>query len=618
MSAPATTRASRNRALVAAALAVGGVCAVAAWTGGGAPVAASAVRFAAGTTYEYDLAWDSRQSVVIGADADARLDGAVVLRGRLIVHGYGRRGGAWLVGVSLAELATHDVVIQGQAMVPDAGTAKAMLATGEALVELRDDGAIDGISFGAGDPELFQQLASALLAELDFRTTGAAADGGGWRTTTAGPFGTVESTLRRDRGGVRRARDRYTSLVIVPDAGRTGAGPGPIEIEIESSASLVLAPEGHWRSIADREHVRIPDDAGGSRADARVELTLTLAAVRPGASPVMPPLAGRLRRPVGVAAGGAAAAQRALAAKVDGLTRGELLGGVESGVIADEDRWFWRASGLVEADPAIAAELGERVAAGTYRGRAAELALDLLAAGGTPEAQAALRVALAAAPVRAAENYGLLVQRLSLVAHPTAETAAFAIDLYQGERAGPAAYALGAVARHLADGGDGDGAARCTAVLATALDASAVPAEQAVLLGALGNAALVGEVPRVLRFTASTDAGVRASAARALRHTDTPEARAALHELFADPAVGVQREVIGALADHAIGADDLAALERHVGAVRSGNENALVSLAASRRAAGAASEALMRAIAARPSTLPELRARIETLLARAR
>lgn len=614
MSAPATTRRSRHRALVAAVVAVGAVCAVAAWTGGGGETsaAASAVRFAVGTTYEYDLAWDSRQSVVIGASADAHLDGAVVLRGRLIVHGYGRRGDAWLLGVSLAELATHDVVIQGQAMVPDAGTAKAMLATGEAIVELRDDGAIDGVSFGAGDPELFQQLASALLAELDFRTTGAAADGGGWRTTTAGPFGTVESTLRRDRGGIRRARDRYTSLVIVPDV-------DPAEpIEVESSASLVLAPEGHWRSIADREHVRIPDAAGGSRADARVELTLTLAAVRPGASPVMPPLAGRLRRPVGVATGGEAAAQRALAAKIDGLTRGELLGGVESGVIADEDRWFWRASGLVEADPAIAAELGERVAAGTYRGRAAELALDLLAAGGTPEAQAALRVALAAAPVRAADNYGLLVQRLSLVAHPTAETAAFAIELYQGEHAGPAAYALGAVARHLADGGDGDGAARCTAVLATALDASAVPGEQAVLLGALGNAALTSEVPRVLRFTASADAGVRASAARALRHTDTPEARAALHELFADPAVGVQREVIGALADHAIGADDLAALERHVGAVRSGNENALVSLAASHRAAGAASEALMRAIAARPSTLPELRARIETLLARAR
>jgi hypothetical protein len=617
MSAPATTRASRRRALVAAALAVGGVCAVAAWTGGGgggAPAAPDAVRFAAGTTYEYDLAWDSRQSVVIGAGADARLDGAVALRGTLIVRGYGRRGGAWLVGVSLAELATHDVVIQGQAMVPDASTAKAMLATGEALVELRDDGAIDGVSFGAGDPELFQQLASALLAELDFRTTGAAVDGGGWRTTTAGPFGTVESTLRRDRGGVRRARDRYTSLVIVPDAGR--AGPGPIEVE--SSASLALAPEGHWRSITDREHVRIPDGGGGSRADARVELTLTLAAVRPGTSPVMPPLAGRLRRPVGVAAGGEAAARRALAAKVDGLTRGELLGGLESGVIADEDRWFWRASGLVEADPAIAAELGDRVAAGTYRGRAAELALDLLAAGGTPEAQAALRVALAAAPVRAADNYGLLVQRLSLVADPTAETAAFAIELYRGEHAGPAAYALGAVARHLADGGDADAAARCAGVLATALDASAVPAEQAILLGALGNAALASEVPRVLRFTTSADAGVRASAARALRHTDTPAARAALHELFADPAVGVQREVIGALADHAIGADDLAALERHVATVRSGNENALVSLAASHRDARAASEALMRAVAARPSTLPELRARIETLLARAR
>jgi hypothetical protein len=606
------SRKSRKRDLAAAAIAIGSAWIVGTWTDGAAPAAAPAgVRFAVGTTYEYDLAWDNRQSTVIDPGAGTRLDGTVALRGRLVVRGYGRRGAAWLVGVSLADLATHDVTIQGQALVPDAATAKSALATGEALVELKDDGTIDGVSFGAGDPELFQQLVPVLLSELEFRTTGTPADGGAWRTTTAGPFGTVESTLRRADGGLQRMRNHYAALMIVPDANAAA------QIDLESSAKLLLAPEGHWRSISDREHVRIPDGAGGARVDASVELTLTLASVRAGTAPVMPPLAGRVRRAMGVATAGAGAEERALAAKVDGLTRADLFGGLESGVIADENRWFWRASGLVEQDPAIAKDLGDRVAAGRYAGRQAELALDLLAAAGSPAAQAALRVAIASEPVRAADNYGLLVQRMSLLAHPDAETAAFAVELYQGERAGAAAYALGSIARQLEEGGDVDAAAKCTQVLAAALDGTDVPAEQAILLGAMGNAGSASEVPRVLRYTTSADADVRAAAARALRHTDTPAARTALHELFADPAVGVQREVIGALGNHAIGDDDLAALGRHLGDVRSGNENALVTLAVGHRAAGPASEALMRAIAARPSTLPELRARIETILARA-
>jgi hypothetical protein len=587
------SRKSRKRDLAAAAIAIGSAWIVGTWTDGAAPAAAPAgVRFAVGTTYEYDLAWDNGQSTVIDPGAGTRLDGTVALRGRLVVRGYGRRGAAWLVGVSLADLATHDVTIQGQALVPDAATAKSALATGEALVELKDDGTIDGVSFGAGDPELFQQLVPVLLSELEFRTTGTPADGGAWRTTTAGPFGTVESTVRRADGGLQRMRNHYAALMIVPDANAAA------QIDLESSAKLLLAPEGHWRSISDREHVRIPDGAGGARVDASVELTLTLASVRAGTAPVMPPLAGRVRRAMGVATAGAGAEERALAAKVDGLTRADLFGGLESGVIADENRWFWRASGLVEQDPA-------------------ELVLDLLAAAGSSAAQAALRVAIASEPVRAADNYGLLVQRMSLLAHPDAETAAFAVELYQGERAGAAAYALGSIARQLEEGGDVDAAAKCTQVLAAALDGTDVPAEQAILLGAMGNAGSASEVPRVLRYTTSADADVRAAAARALRHTDTPAARTALHELFADPAVGVQREVIGALGNQAIGDDDLAALGRHVGDVRSGNENALVTLAVGHRAAGPASEALMRAIAARPSTLPELRARIETILARA-
>jgi hypothetical protein len=301
-----------------------------------------------------------------------------------------------------------------------------------------------------------------------------------------------------------------------------------------------------------------------------------------------------------------------LAKKVDGLTRIELYEGL-AGAVADENRWLWRASGLVEQDPSLAAELGDRVAAGELAGQRAELALDLLAAAGTPEAQAALRVALASPAVRAARNYDLMVQRVSLVAHPTPETARFASELYRASGSVPTAYALGAVARHLAESGDATGATRYTTQLSEALARSDAPREQAALLGALGNAADPSRVPLVVRFATSDVATVRAATARALRDTDTPIARAELHALFADPTTAVQHQAIEALRKHALGATDLGTLAAHVDTLHGGNEDGLVTLAA---AHGAAGTGLLRAIAARPSTFPELRARIATLLER--
>jgi hypothetical protein len=597
----------RRRSLaICGALAIAGL---AIWLGvqsTARPAAARELRFAPGTEYEYAVSWQSRQSTLV---ADGRsFDGAVDLRGRLVVHAYAADsdGDGWRLGVRFAALDTHDVAVLGQALVPDAATAGEALA-GEAVIEIGRDGVIGGITFDRSAPPLFARLVPVLAAQLEFRL----AAGETWQADSPGPFGSSTARYGRTASGANRTRAAYSSLAIVAGGGSTR--------EVESAASVVLAPEGHWTRITDAEHVRVRDDDGRERADAEVALALDLVAIRRGLAVAGPSPTGRDRRMPGPAIADPTGAHAALVDRVDGLSRADLLRGLSAnGAIADLNRWLWRATGLLQLDAALAAELGDLVATGRLTGNNAELALDLLASAGTPEAQTALRTALASPPVRGAPGYGLLVQRVSLVAHPTPETAAFVGELYRRESRDEVAYALGATIRHLDEAGDGTGeAARWNRVLVDDLEHAVDPAQQAVLLGALGNAARTENVELVARHATSDDPDVRAAAARALRHTDVPRAREALHALFGDRDTGVQREAIGALAKHRLGDGDLATLERTVAAagIGAGNEGGLVTLIAA-QAESPTSTKILRAIAARPGTLPDLRARIEQLLAR--
>jgi HEAT repeat protein len=555
---------------------------------------ALALRFALGTEYDYTLAWHDRSAVTV-AGASGALAGHVDLVGRLVVRAYEQTGDRFVLGMRFADLTTHDVVVLGRAIPADT------LAGAEAFVEVRADGQIASVRFERGAPELVKQLVPVLLTELDARLAGGTAE-------APAPFGIAQARYARTGAReVTRTRDRYTALTVAPIAADELARTPP---QLAASATVEIAAAGPWQRVVDRERLQL-----GERVDAEVSLELALAGARAARLPRHPPLAQLERRELGDVRPGGDAERNALVHKVGGLTRRDLLDGLSSnGAIADANRWMWRASGLVELEPALAAEIGELVATGRLAGTNAELALDVLAAAGTPAAQRALVAALSSPVVQGAARYSLLLQRISLVAQPTPETAAFIGATYRRDHAGAAAYALGAVVGHLGDSAE---AGAWNATLAGDLERARDPGMQRVLLAALGNAARVDNVDRVTRYATSDDAGVRAAVARALRRTDTPTARATLHALFGDRSSEVQHDAIAALASLHVTPADLASLREHVAAagVHAGNESSLVGLVAD-QVASADAAALLRDLAARPDTPREVRARIATLLHR--
>lgn len=191
------------------------------------------------------------------------------------------------------------------------------------------------------------------------------------------------------------------------------------------------------------------------------------------------------------------------------------------------------------------------------------LVLDLLAGAGSFEAQVVLRRLLALAVARRSRRtFAMFVQRLGFVECPDGPTLRFLMSVYAESRAEPhdvrasCAYALGAAAGHASASGDLEAAIRATEVLRRDLLAAASVPEKCALVTALGNAGIPADVAVVTRFTADTEAPVRAAVALALRKMNVPEARVQLVALLADGEI-VARSALAALSEHALDDDDL-------------------------------------------------------------
>jgi hypothetical protein len=109
-------------------------------------------------------------------------------------------------------------------------------------------------------------------------------------------------------------------------------------------------------------------------------------------------------------------------ATVDGVTRALVYGGADA-------RWTERAAALAAADADAARAIGRVAEATNIDGATRDRALDALERAGTVEAQAAMREALSAPPVRGDAGYPMLVARLSAVETPTFETLVYLAQL---------------------------------------------------------------------------------------------------------------------------------------------------------------------------------------------
>lgn len=211
-----------------------------------------------------------------------------------------------------------------------------------------------------------------------------------------------------------------------------------------------------------------------------------------------------------------------------------------SGQLPNHNRWLWQATGLLQKDAKLCAEV-ERFfldAANSTAGRT--LALDLLASAGTPEAQAALRRLLDSPTARTDASWPLWLQRLSLVQEPTKDTAQFAAaELGRATRrddVGASAAAVGAVARGLAKR-DPAYAAELGARLQAGFSAAPDAVSREAWVLALGNTGDPAVRPQLDTAAADASPMVRAGAAWALRTIEGSGDTLARLATDADPRV---------------------------------------------------------------------------------
>jgi HEAT repeat protein len=217
----------------------------------------------------------------------------------------------------------------------------------------------------------------------------------------------------------------------------------------------------------------------------------------------------------------------------------------------------------------------------------------------------------------------MLVQRFSVVAHPTVETLAFLESAYKESHARAerfaTAYALGAAAGNLARAGADHRAEakEFAATLERDLGRARTPDEKKELLGALGNVGLASDTPVILPYTADSSSEVRRAAAYALRKIDTPDARAALVTLAADGDDAVEESALQALGDGSMGPEDWRALAQTMtsAARPPRSEGALLALLARNTDDGEPVAAILRTMLERNDADKPMQARIRHVLA---
>ncbi len=554
-----------------------------------------AFRWPAGQVLRYRLEWRTAQHAAFAGQG--ALEGGVDLAGELRVRALGEHQGATALGVELAALERHEVSALGHKLAEQPGA----LEGHEAVALVEPTGELRSVGFAAGHPALFRHVLAALLAQAEVTVRPGEQR---WTTSGRGPFG--PSRLRYERSAaaplaVARVREAYEAI----EALATPPGPGA-SVALSSGASAILDPAGYLRSLRDQETLAV-SEAGTERLRAAAELSLELIAIEASKRPARA-LAGLQWRRPGEPPAEVAPDQRKqmLEQRADGLSGPQMLSDLRRasklGMLRDHERWFWRATGRLLAEPALAAGIGELVKSGALEQQGSALAFDLLSGAGHREAQAAMRAALSSERVRGDEKLrARIVQSFGFLQQPDPASLAAVGDLYaDARRAGTpldlrtAAFTLGAMAGAAAHADTGR-AQQLAHGLEADLSAAGTAEERDTLLRALGNARLESEVPALLPYATAADPAVRRAAAIALRYSGRADARDALLSLASDGDRDVQRSAIEMLAPK-LGDAEVSALSALVqrGGVARSNEPSVVSAIAERGDRGPAAQALLR------------------------
>lgn len=513
------------------------------WSRGEAPTADDAarvgtvsVRWPKGLVRSYRFTVAGKSQVPM-PDSEGAWTGDVQAAGELELRGYGEKDGRTLLGLRLTKLETATMTLLGAPAMQDQAGVEAALVGPEALVTLLPTGDVHSVASPKDASAIFSSLVQTLMGEVQWPLRAVPS----WTLLEATPRGRCESAFTRAGTELTKQRVRYATL--------TGFGLGVGNVRVAAQARLSLNDDGQLLAATTSERL---DGASADGRPAFNELSVTLEPLGTGTFEGAPP---EVDEAVALDAVKPPhdADEQLLAQRVAGLTEAQLFEGLArygaSGFIPDVGLFLARASGLLKQRPELCAKLAERASTTAASQKERDFSLEVLAATGSPEAQAAMRTVLSSDVVKADPTRRNRFLRLSLLKEPTPATVAFVSserEAASGQDRNTLSLVLGSTAGELART-QPEAAQPFLAQLTGELQAARDVTERRHLLHALGNAGQAEAVDDVLRWTADADPKVRYAAVDALRFTPTPAARAAVTQAVADPDVRVAAHAVDLL-----------------------------------------------------------------------
>ncbi len=617
-------RVPRRTAIVLAALAAG--IAATAWVAtrpspgpdasaslADAAASASTPEWPLGVERTYDVTWKSvSQAALAGVpDASAPLSSELDLHAELVVRSHGEEAGTTLLVARLTKIDRARVSALGRDIVPTVEAARSELGDRDAVVELVA-GRLRDVRFAADAPALYRSMMRAILAEL---------------IAELGEPGLVETAIGRARIEKRvdpkndarslTRRTRYEALEALP-SGLSADG----EQSVVANGVIERDAKNGIVRITSDEAVRVAESDGPLRwfdAKSSIAFALVRSETRaPSAVPVFPASSA-------AAAVDDASRATSLARRSNGVTLDSVIADVHiRGLLprVGTTEWIWRDSAYLELHPddaeALLAAVGKDADVG-----AQAAAFDLVVIAGTSQGEAALRKALASWGSREPDTYIVLVQRVGFLAAPSDATIDFVGSEYaawqkkhDARRTQACAYTLGALAGAVAHT-DRERARKIADRLVMDLYAAKTDDDRAALLRGLGNAGLAEDVTAVTIYASDPSDDVRAAVATALRRMNADAAVPALLRLLTDKNGAVARAAVSSLFRHTLDDSAWAAINDTIatGRLAALARGALLNDLARKLGDDPHAETALRLLHDAPTTEPQIRMRIESLVA---
>lgn len=500
----------------------------------------------AGTTLVYALEVESDARVVpfVAEQAAAPISSTLTLTAEVEIKSHGPAPGGTLLEWTVRSCESARLDAGGQRLLDGCELADQPL-----LAVVDATGRVERIE----QPETTGEIPGYLLQFLITETAVTLGPGSAWSAVEQTLAGRAESDYRAVGDAIERRRERYADL--------SGIGAADEMEQAVDARHQIVVEGGQLVRLRGSETIRAALDGTDVMERAlHIEMTRVDAGRHEGAPP-----AKRVARGPAAAVVDGATRRRLLENRAGDLTEESVMAllkaHADSGRFPNHSKTLWQLTAFLELHPALCAEVGALAADGarTHAGRA--LLMDVLSSVRHPAAQAAMRAALEAEPVRTDPRHAHLFQRLGFVEAPTPETVEYVADRFEGSTdlndRMSAAFTLGSVIDHV---GPGPVADAHNSRLQAALAAAPVGEQQGWFIQALGNAERADNAPVVAGYADADAPGTRIAVARAVDDPPTAEGDATLRKLVADVDPRVQRQAIRSMKGYGPDASHLAEL----------------------------------------------------------